>query len=197
MFYACAALAPRYDLSDDHSEIDHDVGQRWHASNVRCVHHVECIDDVVHRRNWQSLRAVDGSQEGKGSRFTSRYHIDRLVYFEVYESVTDAIAREKQIKGRHARGALKANPARRTCRLDSRHFEVLRSHPPSHLAQDDERRRVIPLNSGATPRPTSVSCAARRSSSCRATTPVARSAGISSPSPCRARRPAFLPGRRG
>ena len=31
--------------------------------------------------------------------FTSRYHIDRLVYFESYDLVIDAIAREKSIKG--------------------------------------------------------------------------------------------------
>jgi putative endonuclease len=31
--------------------------------------------------------------------FTSRYHLNRLVYFETYGSITAAIAREKQIKG--------------------------------------------------------------------------------------------------
>ena len=31
--------------------------------------------------------------------FTSRYNIDRLVYFEEFSRVQDAIAREKQIKG--------------------------------------------------------------------------------------------------
>jgi putative endonuclease len=36
---------------------------------------------------------------GTGSAFTSRYHFDRLVYFEDHDLVTDAITREKQIKG--------------------------------------------------------------------------------------------------
>jgi len=36
---------------------------------------------------------------GHGSKFTARYHFDRLVYFEDFELVVDAIAREKQIKG--------------------------------------------------------------------------------------------------
>ena len=36
---------------------------------------------------------------GSGSGFTSRYHFDRLVYFEEYELVVDAISREKSIKG--------------------------------------------------------------------------------------------------
>jgi len=34
-----------------------------------------------------------------GSRFTSKYNIDRLAYFEVFADIRDAIAREKQIKG--------------------------------------------------------------------------------------------------
>lgn len=35
----------------------------------------------------------------KFSGFTSRYNVCKLVYFERYQSVLDAIAREKQIKG--------------------------------------------------------------------------------------------------
>jgi putative endonuclease len=31
--------------------------------------------------------------------FTSQYNVTRLVYFEEYAEITDAIAREKQIKG--------------------------------------------------------------------------------------------------
>lgn len=31
--------------------------------------------------------------------FTKRYNINKLVYYEVYEDVSAAIAREKQIKG--------------------------------------------------------------------------------------------------
>ena len=31
--------------------------------------------------------------------FTSQYNIDRLVYYETWADVRDAIAREKQIKG--------------------------------------------------------------------------------------------------
>ncbi|HYI07716.1 MAG TPA: GIY-YIG nuclease family protein [Thermoanaerobaculia bacterium] len=35
---------------------------------------------------------------GTGSSFTSRYHFDRIVYYEVFELVVEAIAREKTIK---------------------------------------------------------------------------------------------------
>ena len=31
--------------------------------------------------------------------FTKRYHVHHLVFFEAFQHVTDAIAREKQIKG--------------------------------------------------------------------------------------------------
>ena len=33
------------------------------------------------------------------SGFTSKYNIDKLVYYEVFEDINEAIAREKQIKG--------------------------------------------------------------------------------------------------
>jgi putative endonuclease len=33
-----------------------------------------------------------------GSKFTSRYNVTKLVYFETFDSPMDAIAREKQIK---------------------------------------------------------------------------------------------------
>jgi putative endonuclease len=36
---------------------------------------------------------------GRGSDFTARYDVHRLVYFETHENVTEAIAREKQLKG--------------------------------------------------------------------------------------------------
>ena len=38
-------------------------------------------------------------KRGEGSRFTARYHFDRLVWYEEYADVKAAIAREKQIKG--------------------------------------------------------------------------------------------------
>jgi putative endonuclease len=35
---------------------------------------------------------------GEGSKFCKRYNVTRLVYYEQYQYVNDAIAREKQIK---------------------------------------------------------------------------------------------------
>jgi putative endonuclease len=36
---------------------------------------------------------------GEGSEFTSRYAVDRLIYYESFQYVGNAIAREKEIKG--------------------------------------------------------------------------------------------------
>jgi putative endonuclease len=44
-------------------------------------------------------RRVDEHKRSLTSGFTSRYHITRLVYFEDFGDVRDAIAREKQLKG--------------------------------------------------------------------------------------------------
>jgi len=38
-------------------------------------------------------------REGKTNSFTSKYHLNTFVYFEDYQYVGGAIAREKQIKG--------------------------------------------------------------------------------------------------
>ncbi len=45
------------------------------------------------------LRRVNDHFAGVGSEFTARYHFDRLVYFETFDYIVDAISREKQIKG--------------------------------------------------------------------------------------------------
>ena len=37
-------------------------------------------------------------REGKGGAFTSRYHVNTLVYAEEYQQIEEAIAREKEIK---------------------------------------------------------------------------------------------------
>ena len=38
-------------------------------------------------------------KHGQGSTFTSKYKITKLVYYEPFSKILDAIAREKQIKG--------------------------------------------------------------------------------------------------
>lgn len=43
-------------------------------------------------------RRVQEHRAGKGSGFTGKYNVDKLVYFECGDDVNSAIAREKQIK---------------------------------------------------------------------------------------------------
>lgn len=50
------------------------------------------VTDDLDRRMWEHWnKAVPG--------FTARYGLNRLVYFEHFTDIRDAIAREKQIKG--------------------------------------------------------------------------------------------------
>jgi putative endonuclease len=45
------------------------------------------------------LRRVQEHKEKKNEGFTSRYKVNKLVYYEVTENIESAILREKQIKG--------------------------------------------------------------------------------------------------
>ena len=45
------------------------------------------------------MRRVREHKTGIGSGFTTKYNLDRLVYFERFEDVHNAIEREKRIKG--------------------------------------------------------------------------------------------------
>ena len=45
------------------------------------------------------IQRVRRHRLGIASRFTAKYKLDRLVYFERFEDVHNAIEREKQIKG--------------------------------------------------------------------------------------------------
>ena len=42
---------------------------------------------------------VHAHKMGIGSRFAAKYKVDRLLYFERFEDIHNAIEREKQIKG--------------------------------------------------------------------------------------------------
>ncbi|CAN5313503.1 hypothetical protein BH20VER2_BH20VER2_14760 [soil metagenome] len=45
------------------------------------------------------VRRVYQHQQGEIDGFTKRYKLDRLVYYESYERPSDAISREKELKG--------------------------------------------------------------------------------------------------
>tara|TARA_A100001015_G_C14533533_1_gene535089 strand:+ start:167 stop:469 length:303 start_codon:yes stop_codon:yes gene_type:complete len=60
-------------------------------------------------------RMQDHRTKAYASSFTSRYNVDKLVYYHLYESIEEAIADEKRIKGGNRAAKLKGleslNPA--------------------------------------------------------------------------------------
>jgi putative endonuclease len=62
------------------------LSNRWH--NVLYIGVTKSLETRV----WQhKAKAIPG--------FTKQYNCDQLVYFEIYERIEQAIAREKQLKG--------------------------------------------------------------------------------------------------
>lgn len=61
------------------------------ANNINSVLYIGVTNDLTRRLNEHK------SEEIKG--FTKKYHINKLVYFEEFSDIGDAIAREKQLKG--------------------------------------------------------------------------------------------------
>ena len=60
-------------------------------SNVSKMLYTGVTNDLEHRVFQHKTKEVDG--------FTKKYNIHRLVYFEAFGEIREAIAREKQIKG--------------------------------------------------------------------------------------------------
>jgi len=52
-------------------------------------------------------RRVGEHREGKPGSFTARYHVNRLVYFEEFSEINQAIAREQEIKSMTRKQKLK------------------------------------------------------------------------------------------
>jgi putative endonuclease len=56
----------------------------------RTVLYIGLTSNLARRLDQHRARLVEG--------FTKKYNVDELVYYEVYEYINDAIAREKQLK---------------------------------------------------------------------------------------------------
>ena len=61
------------------------------TNKTNYVLYIGMTNDINRRISEHKSEMIDG--------FTKRYHTHKLVYFEKYESPTEAIAREKQLKG--------------------------------------------------------------------------------------------------
>jgi putative endonuclease len=44
-------------------------------------------------------KRIDEHKQGRGCEFTTKYQLSTLVYVELFSTMYDAIAREKQLKG--------------------------------------------------------------------------------------------------
>ena len=96
-----------------------------------------------------------------GSKFTRKYHVNRLLFCEQFQNVDAAIAREKQLKGwtRAKKEALiwAVNPNYEDLAADWNHGVCRRPKDPSaplHSAQDDsdgEEDRRAPTRQTKTP----------------------------------------------
>ena len=61
------------------------------TNKTNAVMYIGVTNDLARRINEHKNETFEG--------FTKKYHLHKLVYFEEYSEVTDAIAREKQLKG--------------------------------------------------------------------------------------------------
>ncbi|MEK7534445.1 MAG: GIY-YIG nuclease family protein [Patescibacteria group bacterium] len=61
------------------------------TNKINTVLYTGVTNDLIKRMYQHKNKMVAG--------FTSKYNINKLVYFEVYIDITEAIKREKQIKG--------------------------------------------------------------------------------------------------
>jgi putative endonuclease len=62
------------------------------------VHHVQQVSRSLHWRNNDLFARVYQHKNDELESFTKKYRVHRLVYFERYRYVKNAIAREKEIK---------------------------------------------------------------------------------------------------
>lgn len=64
------------------------------------LHHANKYNRVLYTGVTSNLlRRVTGHKEKTVEGFTSRYNVTKLVHYEEYNNMEEAIAREKQIKG--------------------------------------------------------------------------------------------------
>jgi putative endonuclease len=76
----------------------HNGAERADSELLR-LHRDEPLTHPLHRRHQRLGRRVYEHRTKKIKGFTSRYNINRLVYYETFRHIESAIEREKQLKG--------------------------------------------------------------------------------------------------
>jgi len=69
-----------------------------------CLYYVYILANVTNTVVYTGVtnnivRRISEHKSAKTDGFTKKYHVNKLVYYEIFEYVDLAIAREKQIKG--------------------------------------------------------------------------------------------------
>jgi len=73
-----------------------------------CVYIMSSLSRTLYAGVTNDLeRRVGEHKEGKPGSFTARYNVNRLVYFEEFSDINQAIAREKEIKSMTRRQKMK------------------------------------------------------------------------------------------
>ena len=70
---------------------DHDYYVHIVTNHTQTVLYIGVTSDIEGRL-WEHAN-------GEGSKFTRKYQVNRLVFYEHFREVRDALAREKQLKG--------------------------------------------------------------------------------------------------
>lgn len=60
-------------------------------NEINTVLYIGVTDNLIKRIYQHKMKLASG--------FTSKYNVSKLVYYEIYEDITEAIKREKQLKG--------------------------------------------------------------------------------------------------
>jgi putative endonuclease len=61
------------------------------TNKINTTLYVGVCEDIINRVSHHKQKLVDG--------FTKKYNLDKLVYYEQYQDILEAIKREKQLKG--------------------------------------------------------------------------------------------------
>ena|ERR1039457_755573 len=68
-------------------------------SRVFRLRRLQPVRHAIHRHDEQHLSPRAGTQAREVEGFASKYHCNRLIYYETYDDVHKTIGREKQLKG--------------------------------------------------------------------------------------------------
>lgn len=72
--------------------------EKTHAHLFRLHAREQTIRHALHRRDDDIIGRVDQHRAGVGSKFTSKYRVQTLVWFQQLADVREAIQREKTMK---------------------------------------------------------------------------------------------------